>query len=361
MKLASALLLGFLGFAGAHAAEPAPRTSGVAWDLATVELVRTASAERGKALHAPCAGCHGVAGISPTSEFPDLAGQPALYVFKQLQDFKSGARPNAIMSEFVTNLSDRALADLAAYYAIQKPATAALGPVSDATTMLVRIGDGGRMIVACEYCHGAGGTGNTGMYGMPTLRGQKGAYLQQTLEAFRAGTRHNDIYGVMRNIARKLSAQEIAQLASYYSGTAVAPREPSVPSPASAAAAHPAAPTSAAPRPTLAPGAGWYTDAQAARGAPLYAQSCAACHGANLEGGMGPRLVGSPFWQAWGGKPFDRLWRETHAKMPLTAPGSQSAPVSLDVLAFILQRNGVPAGTSALTDDADLARALPTR
>jgi mono/diheme cytochrome c family protein len=105
--------------------------------------------------------------------------------------------------------------------------------------------------------------------------------------------------------------------------------------------------------------AGWYTTAQATNGAKAYQKACASCHGANLQGGMGPALVGKQFWLIYGGKKVSTLWSKVHTEMPMMAPGSVSAKNSTDVMAFLLQKNGVPAGSTPLNDTADLSKALP--
>lgn len=340
------------------------KPSQVAWDLKTVQLVKAGDAARGKTLHAACAACHGETGIGTTPEFPDLAAQAPLYTFKQLHDYKSGARPNGIMQGFVAALSDQDMADLAQFYAQQKRGGKDAQPVPEPAVMnLIQIGDGGRMIVACAYCHGPRGRGNPGMYGMPALEGQKGAYLQQTLHAYQSGARHNDTYHAMRNTVKSLSATEIAWLASYYSGERVTPLAPTPPPPAPApAAARPEPAAAASTTPSAAPsGAGWYMAEQAARGQKLYAAQCAMCHGAALGGGMGPALKGKPFWTRWGGKPFSAVWKETHAKMPVQAPDSDSKGASTEILAYLLAQNGVAAGKTALNDGTDLSRALPAQ
>jgi mono/diheme cytochrome c family protein len=107
--------------------------------------------------------------------------------------------------------------------------------------------------------------------------------------------------------------------------------------------------------------AGWYTIAQAADGAKTYQKTCASCHGAKLQGGMGPTLVGKQFWLTYGGKKVSTLWSEVHTEMPMTAPGSVSAKNSTNIMAFLLQKNGVPAGTMPLDDTADLSKVLPSR
>ncbi|MEG2154940.1 MAG: c-type cytochrome [Burkholderiaceae bacterium] len=357
MRLILALTL--LSLALPAAAQNKP--SQVAWNLVTVKQIGAGDAVRGKTLHAPCAGCHGDNGISPSPQFPDLAGQDALYTYKQLHDYQSGARPNAIMQSFVSALSPRDMADLAAFYAAQPRAAATIKPIDNPTVMqLVKLGDGGRMIVGCDYCHGTRGAGNPGMYGMPALAAQKGEYLQQMLEYFHTGERHNDTYRAMRATVKRLSSTEIAGLAAYYSATPVAPRALPGATPAQPAAAI-AAPTAAPAAPAATAGPGWYTEVQASQGATLFAANCAMCHGAKLGGGMGPALIGRPFWRAWGAKPFSQVWHEVHAKMPMQAPGSKSTPVSIDILAFILKSNGVAAGKTTLNDTTDLSKTLPAR
>src|SRR5271155_856834 len=113
--------------------------------------------------------------------------------------------------------------------------------------------------------------------------------------------------------------------------------------------------------PQSAPKSGWYTAAQAANGAKAYQKTCASCHGAKLQGGMGPALVGRQFWLSYGGKKVSTLWSAVHTEMPMMAPGSVSARNSTDVMAFLLQKNGVPAGSTPLNDTSDLSKALPSK
>ena len=69
-----------------------------------------------------CAACHGETGAIPIQDNPKLAGQHYDYLLRALNDYKSGARKNPIMSGMVANLTKQDLADLAEYYASQ-PAT----------------------------------------------------------------------------------------------------------------------------------------------------------------------------------------------------------------------------------------------
>lgn len=107
--------------------------------------------------------------------------------------------------------------------------------------------------------------------------------------------------------------------------------------------------------------AGWYTPEQAANGAKSYQKACASCHGSKLEGGAGPALVGKQFWQTYGGKKVSTLWSAVHTQMPMAAPGSVSAKNSTDIMAFLLQKNGVPSGTVPLDDGTDLSKVLPSK
>jgi mono/diheme cytochrome c family protein len=107
--------------------------------------------------------------------------------------------------------------------------------------------------------------------------------------------------------------------------------------------------------------AGWYINAQAANGAKAYQKNCASCHGATLQGGMGPALLGKQFWLTYGGKKVSTLWSDVHTQMPMSAPDSVSAKNSTNIMAFLLQKNGVPSGTTPLDDTADLSKVLPTK
>jgi mono/diheme cytochrome c family protein len=93
---------------------------------------------------------------------------------------------------------------------------------------------------------------------------------------------------------------------------------------------------------------GGYTDAQAARGATVYNQSCLECHGANLEGQSGPALSGPVLKSAYGGGTAEPLYDFISRQMPQNAPGSLSQTQYLNVTAFILSKNGFPTRTKAL-------------
>ena len=80
-------------------------------------IMAAGNAEAGKGKAAVCAACHGADGNSPMDMFPKIAGQGEAYLVKQMADFKSGERNNAVMAPMVATLSDEDMADLAAYFA----------------------------------------------------------------------------------------------------------------------------------------------------------------------------------------------------------------------------------------------------
>lgn len=147
------------------------------------------------------------------------------------------------------------------------------------------------------------------------------------------------------------------------------------PVPASAPASKPApaatAPASSTPASAIAANAeqrvaqaavastdGWYTADEASRGKALFQANCQGCHGSELGGGVGPALKGPSFAATWGNKTLGALVSFEHSKMPLTAPGSLTLPDYQNLAAFILQQNGLPAGTRPLSSGADNARVL---
>jgi cytochrome c553 len=192
-------------------------SSKVAWNQETVAMVKAADAEKGKQLAVSCAGCHGAEGVANNNTWPSLAGQDAATTYKQLKDYKDGTRAGGMammMAGVVAGLSDQDMADLGAYYA-SLPLPPAQGEAS-AKPALVSEGDGHRLVPACSSCHGRHGEGNARSHGMPVLAGQNLEYIKATMRAYRDGTRGNDVYGVMRKIAKDLTDAEIDEVSAYY-------------------------------------------------------------------------------------------------------------------------------------------------
>jgi S-disulfanyl-L-cysteine oxidoreductase SoxD len=94
---------------------------------------------------------------------------------------------------------------------------------------------------------------------------------------------------------------------------------------------------------------GVYSDAQAQRGEALYPSTCAGCHGANLEGKPDPSLTGPAFIDRWREDNLSTLYNHIATRMPARAPGSLAGSAYLDILAFILRSNDMPAGAQDLT------------
>jgi alcohol dehydrogenase (cytochrome c) len=93
---------------------------------------------------------------------------------------------------------------------------------------------------------------------------------------------------------------------------------------------------------------GGYTETQATRGATVYTQYCVQCHGANLQGESGPALSGQVLKAAYGGGTAAQLYDFISRQMPQNAPGSLKQWQYLDVTAYVLSKNGIPSGSTAL-------------
>ncbi len=95
---------------------------------------------------------------------------------------------------------------------------------------------------------------------------------------------------------------------------------------------------------------GVYTAEQAERGKPLYAQSCASCHGDRLTGGeTAPPLAGGAFLSNWNGLKADELFERIRKTMPQDKPGKLTRPAIADMMAFMFQVNEFPAGKEELS------------
>ena len=103
---------------------------------------------------------------------------------------------------------------------------------------------------------------------------------------------------------------------------------------------------------------GVYNEAQATRGKAAYLENCSSCHGEDLKGITGPSLVGAEFVKAWDQHSVNAFLEEIRATMPQDDPGQLPRPTYLDVVTFILQSNGYPAGKDELANDPDVLKAI---
>jgi len=176
------------------------------------------NAEAGQAKSALCAACHGADGNSVNPQWPSLAGLGADYIAQQLAYFKSQQRNNAIMYPIAMTLSPQDMADIGAYYGSQKNT----GLEADPSTWkqgehLYRAGNQERGIPACMACHGPLGAGNEPAK-WPALRGQHAEYVVTQLTAYASGERVSPSNAIMPTIAKRLTPDEMKQLASYVQG-----------------------------------------------------------------------------------------------------------------------------------------------
>ncbi len=163
-----------------------------------------------------CASCHNADGNSAIAANPKLAQQHPEYILKQLQEFKSGKRKNAVMQPMVAHLSDKDMRDIS-WFLGSKTVKTGFAKEKDLVSLGERIYRGGipdRMIPACAGCHSPNGAGIPAQY--PRLGGQHADYTDVQLKAFRDGLRANSIQ--MTGVARKMNDREIKAVSDYIAG-----------------------------------------------------------------------------------------------------------------------------------------------
>lgn len=198
--LVSALLALSLG--AAHAATPAAAFK--------------ADPAKGQQLSASCQACHTADGSRGLPANPILQGQHAPYIVKQLVEFKSGKRQNAIMAGMAAALAEEDMKHIAAFYESKKP-VAGEARNKDTIALGERIYRGGiaaKGIPACAGCHSPNGAGIPAQY--PRLGGQHAEYAEAQLLAFRSGARANSAQ--MMAIAAKMNDAEIKAVSDFMAG-----------------------------------------------------------------------------------------------------------------------------------------------
>ncbi len=205
--------------------------------LSSVSAVQAADANAGKVKSGACSACHGPAGVSASPMFPNIAGQNGAYLIKQLKDFKSGARTDAMMAPMAANLSDADIADLAAHFSSLPSVNeqAAASPSADTSTETApasapavkntevvsstpasalyagNVAAGKNKAAACAACHGADGNSLVPIY--PSLAGQSANYIAKQLADFKSGNRNDPI---MAGMVAGLSQEDMNDLAAYF-------------------------------------------------------------------------------------------------------------------------------------------------
>ena len=163
-----------------------------------------------------CVSCHGAGGNSTITANPKLAAQFDAYIYKQLVDFTTANRNQAIMTTYAKLLTDDEKKNIAAYLAVQaaKPGAAKNKDTLDLGKKIYRGGIAERGVAACASCHGANGAGLPIQY--PRLAGQHMDYTVAQLAAFKSGARKNSIQ--MSTLAKRMSDEEMKAVADYIAG-----------------------------------------------------------------------------------------------------------------------------------------------
>jgi cbb3-type cytochrome c oxidase subunit III len=172
---------------------------------------------KGAAIYnAACAACHGADGNSAVPAYPKLSQQHPEYIAKQLAEFKSGKRANAVMLGFATALSDEDMRNIGAHLSKikAKPGFAKDKELATLGEKIYRGGIADRQVPACAGCHSPNGAGIPSQY--PRLSGQHADYTVSQLTQFRDGIRKNNLQ--MTQVAAKLNEREIKALADYIAG-----------------------------------------------------------------------------------------------------------------------------------------------
>lgn len=166
-----------------------------------------------------CAACHGVSGVSINPEWPNLAGQHANYLIKQLHDYKEAKTRSApIMASIALSLTDEDIQTLSLFYAQLASAENKKSKQHQARgAAIYRQGDSHKHITACIACHGPNGRGNE-LAGFPVLSGQQPAYTIQQLTAFKEKNRSNDMNSIMRDISAHMDLDDMTAVAYYLAG-----------------------------------------------------------------------------------------------------------------------------------------------
>lgn len=212
MKLVSTSLITYL-FA---ALLLVPSVSRAAGEAAPAKVAKPDLVKGEATYTAVCVACHAADGNSAIAANPKLAQQHPEYLVKQLQEFKSGKRNNAVMKGFASALSDEDMKNIA-YWVTSKKAKPGFAKDKALVTLGERIYRGGiadRQVPACAGCHSPNGAGIPSQY--PRLGGQHAEYTAAQLTTFRDGIRNNNLQ--MTQVAAKLNDREIRAVADYIAG-----------------------------------------------------------------------------------------------------------------------------------------------
>lgn len=195
--------------------------------LAAPPAANTAAARGKQIVDNVCAACHGADGNTNIAMYPRLAGQQPAYIIQQTLAIKDGSRntgASVTMRPLVQNLSDKDIADAAAYLYRQIPKAGEANPKENPElgARIYRGGIAARGLPACMSCHGPGGAGipgnqtlKDGAVAYPRLAGQHKSYVVDQLRAYQSGLRANPI---MSDIAKRMSNEEMDAVGNFIQG-----------------------------------------------------------------------------------------------------------------------------------------------
>ena len=159
-------------------------------------------AAAGKAAASACSSCHGYNGVASDPATPSLAGQDAQYLATALQAYKEDARKDETMKGAVADLKEKAMRDIAAFYASQQPQPPKVRQPLSLTEWTER----------CDRCHGINGNSSDPV--VPAIAAQRGDWLEQVMNAYRTGARKSTAMSAMMSV---LSDAKVKELAAHYS------------------------------------------------------------------------------------------------------------------------------------------------
>ena len=201
LAISMAVLLGGASFTAMAADEGSFK-----WTDEKFAHVASGDAQKGKALAKEfrCQKCHNRDGISDDPEVPSIAGQRATYLYKQMHDYKVGARENRDMNKAMRKVEDTDMTHMAAWFSSLEPA-----PMVGGKALL--------QVKICDSCHDKAIVEKDGDIEVaPVLNGQVPQYLEAAMQQFKAADRDNDLFSRMQSVSHKLTENEIKTLARYY-------------------------------------------------------------------------------------------------------------------------------------------------
>jgi cytochrome c553 len=158
-----------------------------------------------------CSACHGLGGNSRAETTPVLAGMPAWYFKKAIDDYASGRRVSPEMEAFAKMVKQQGVDDVAGYFAAQ--AREKLSLKLDRAS----IASGRKASVVCASCHGDQGRGDE-RRGVPSIMGQPPGYLINQMRLFKADRRSpgDPALTNMKALMKSVDDATLADLAAYY-------------------------------------------------------------------------------------------------------------------------------------------------